>query len=114
VDDAPERARIGGNILSSVSACEGRIMLCRTGNMILPLNAKTGAIIWVLVGIDQTISTVCCGWANRVLRWRRTNLPRPARRERRRARHEDRQVVWKTPIEKWQNGYGVTSGAALL
>jgi glucose dehydrogenase len=40
-----------------------------TGNDdVFALDAKTGAIIWEhWSGIDQQISTVCCGWVNRGL-----------------------------------------------
>src|SRR6266566_1826648 len=43
------------------------IMYVVTGNDdVFALNAKTGAIIWEYwSGIDQKISTVCCGWVNR-------------------------------------------------
>jgi len=35
---------------------------------VFALDAKTGAILWEhWSGIDQTISTVCCGWVNRGL-----------------------------------------------
>src|SRR5947209_18227205 len=43
------------------------IMYVITGNDdVFALNAKTGEIIWEYwSGIDQKISTVCCGWVNR-------------------------------------------------
>ena len=45
------------------------IMYVVTGNDdVFALDAKTGAIIWEhWSGIDQQISTVCCGWVNRGL-----------------------------------------------
>src|ERR1041384_7924473 len=45
------------------------IMYVVTGNDdVFALNAKTGEFIWEYwSGIDQQISTVCCGWANRGL-----------------------------------------------
>ena len=45
------------------------IMYVITGNDdVFALDAKTGAILWEhWSGIDQTISTVCCGWVNRGL-----------------------------------------------
>src|SRR6516225_9606821 len=45
------------------------IMYVITGNDdVFALDAKTGAILWNhWSGIDQTISTVCCGWVNRGL-----------------------------------------------
>src|ERR1043166_9404893 len=45
------------------------IMYVITGNDdVFALNAKTGQILWEYwSGIDQKISTVCCGWVNRGL-----------------------------------------------
>jgi len=45
------------------------IMYVVTGNEdVFALNAKTGEILWERwSGIDQKISTVCCGWVNRGL-----------------------------------------------
>src|SRR3974390_2543212 len=45
------------------------VMYMVTGNDdVFALNAKTGEIIWEYwSGIDQKITTVCCGWANRGL-----------------------------------------------
>src|ERR1700737_425761 len=45
------------------------IMYVVTGNDdVFALDAKTGAILWEYwSGIDQQISTVCCGWVNRGL-----------------------------------------------
>src|SRR5262249_9223713 len=42
-------------------------MFFATGNDdVVAVNAKTGAVLWERrSGIDQNISTVCCGWANR-------------------------------------------------
>src|SRR5262249_29695852 len=44
-----------------------RIMYVVTGNDdVFALNAKTGEFLWERwSGIDQKISTVCCGWLNR-------------------------------------------------
>src|SRR5262249_41171184 len=45
------------------------VMYVVTGNDdIFALNAKTGEILWEYwSGIDQKISTICCGWVNRGL-----------------------------------------------
>jgi glucose dehydrogenase len=45
------------------------VMYVVTGNEdVFALNAKTGEILWERwSGIDQKISTVCCGWVNRGL-----------------------------------------------
>jgi quinohemoprotein ethanol dehydrogenase len=49
------------------------IMYVVTGNDdVFALDAKTGAILWEYwSGIDQKISTVCCGWVNRGSPWAR-------------------------------------------
>jgi quinohemoprotein ethanol dehydrogenase len=88
------------------------IMYMVTGNDdVFALNAKTGEILWERwSGIDQKISTVCCGWLNRGLAMGEDMLF---------LGQLDANVValdiktgrevWKTPIEDWRNGYGVTS-----
>jgi quinohemoprotein ethanol dehydrogenase len=88
------------------------IMYVVTGNDdVFALNAKTGEMIWEYwSGIDQAISTVCCGWVNRGLAMGEGQIY---------LGQLDANVValdmktgkvsWKTPIEKWQNGYGITS-----
>lgn len=83
------------------------IMYVVTGNDdVFALDAKTGAIRWQRwSGIDQKINTVCCGWDNRGLAMGEGKLF---------LGQLDDQVValdiktgkeiWKTPIEKWQDG----------
>src|SRR6201998_1989343 len=88
------------------------IMYMVTGNDdVFALNAKTGEILWErLSGIDQKISTVCCGWLNRGLAMGEGMLflgqldANVVALEIKTGRE-----VWKTPIEDWHNGYGVTS-----
>ena len=88
------------------------IMYVVTGNDdVFALNAKTGELQWERwSGIDQQITTVCCGWLNRGLALGEgmvflgqldanvVALDIKTGKE-----------VWKTPIEDWKNGYGVTS-----
>jgi alcohol dehydrogenase (cytochrome c) len=88
------------------------IMYMVTGNDdVFALNAKTGETLWERwSGIDQKISTVCCGWLNRGLAMGEGMLF---------LGQLDANVValdiktgkevWKTPIEDWRNGYGVTN-----
>jgi quinohemoprotein ethanol dehydrogenase len=83
-----------------------------TGNDdVFALNAKTGEIIWEYwSGIDQTISTVCCGWANRGLAMGEGQIYLGQLDANVVALDmKTGKVAWKTPIEKWQNGYGITS-----
>lgn len=88
------------------------IMYVVTGNDdVFALNAKTGTIIWEYwSGIDQKISTACCGWVNRGLAMGEgllfsgqldANLVA--------LNMKTGEVVWKTPLEKWENGYTITS-----
>jgi quinohemoprotein ethanol dehydrogenase len=91
------------------------IMYVITGNDdVFALDAKTGAILWEhWSGIDQAISTVCCGWVNRglamgdgLLFFGQSDANVVA------LDMKTGKEVWRTAIEKWQNGYGIT-GAPL-
>src|SRR5262249_37599673 len=88
------------------------IMYVITGNDdVFALNAKTGEILWEYwSGIDQQISTVCCGWVNRGLAMGEgllffgqfdSNVVA--------LDMKTGKMVWKSPIEKWENGYTITS-----
>jgi quinohemoprotein ethanol dehydrogenase len=88
------------------------IMYVVTGNDdVFAINAKTGELLWERKsGIDQKITTVCCGWLNRGLAMGEgmlflgqldTNVVA--------LDIKTGKEVWKTPIEQWQNGYVVTS-----
>jgi alcohol dehydrogenase (cytochrome c) len=75
------------------------------------LNARTGEILWEYwSGIDQKISTVCCGWVNRGLAMGE-GLVFLGQLDGNVVALDMKtgNVAWKTPIEKWDNGYGVTS-----
>lgn len=88
------------------------VMYVSTGNDdVFALRTKTGEILWERQsGIDQKISTVCCSWANRGLAMGEGMLF---------IGQLDGNVVgldaatgkvaWTTPLEKWENGYGITS-----
>ena len=88
------------------------IMYIVTGNDdVFALNAKTGEFLWERwSGIDQKLTSVCCGWDNRGVAMGEgmvflgqldanvVALDIKTGKE-----------VWKTPIEVWQDGYGITS-----
>src|SRR3954471_20013534 len=88
------------------------IMYVVTGNDdVFALNAKTGEFLWERwSGIDQKITSVCCGWDNRGVAMGEGMLF---------LGQLDANVValdvktgkqvWTTKIEEWQDGYGVTS-----
>src|SRR5438128_27113 len=89
------------------------IMYVVTGNDdVFALNAKTGAIIWEYwSGIDQRISTVCCGWVNRGLAMGEGLLYSGQLDANLVALDmKTGEVKWKTALEKWENGYTITSG----
>ena len=88
------------------------IMYVVTGNDdVFVLNAKTGEMLWERwSGIDQKISTVCCGWLNRGLAMGEGMLFLGQLDANLVALDiKTGKEVWKTPIEDWHNGYGVTS-----
>jgi quinohemoprotein ethanol dehydrogenase len=88
------------------------IMYFATGNDdVFALDAKTGALIWESKsGIEQNISTVCCGWDNRGVAIGEGKVF---------LGHLDGNVValdmktgkdiWKSQIARWQDGYTITS-----
>ena len=88
------------------------IMYISTGNDdVFALDAKTGQILWEHWSqIGQTISTICCGWLNRGLAMGERMLFI--------AQLDANMValdiktgkeVWRTPVEDWHNGYGMTA-----
>jgi len=88
------------------------VMYIVTGNDdVFALNAKTGEILWERwSGIDQQISTVCCGWDNRGLAMGEGMLFLGQLDANVVALDiKTRKEVWRAPIEDWHNGYGITS-----
>jgi len=88
------------------------IMYMVTGNDdAFALNAKTGEILWERwSGLDQKISTVCCGWLNRGLAMGEGMVFLGQLDANVMALDiKTGKEVWKTPIEDWRNGYGVAS-----
>jgi quinohemoprotein ethanol dehydrogenase len=88
------------------------VMYITTGNDdVFALNAKTGEILWEYwSGIEQKITTVCCGWDNRglamgegLLFFGQLDANVVA------LDMKTGTLVWKTPIEQWKNGYTITS-----
>src|SRR5262245_51612509 len=93
------------------------IMYVITGNNdVFALNAKTRAILWEYwSGFSQGINPtgLCCGWANRglamgegLLFFGQLDASVVA------LDMKTGKLVWKTPIEQYQNGYSIT-GAPL-
>src|ERR1700756_3175724 len=104
---------LGGKYsLEATPLVKDGIMYIVTGNDdVFALNAKTGEIQWERwSGIDQKLTSVCCGWDNRGVAIGEGNLF---------LGQLDANVValdmktgkevWKTPIEDWHDGYGITS-----
>jgi quinohemoprotein ethanol dehydrogenase len=83
-----------------------------TGNDdVFALDAKTGEIRWEhWSGIDQEITTVCCGWLNRGLAMGEGMLFLGQLDGNLVALDiKTGKEVWKTSIEDWHNGYSITS-----
>ena len=88
------------------------IMYVITGNNdVFALNAKTGTVLWEYWSdVDKRISALCCGWVNRglamgegLLFFGQLDANVVA------LDMKTGNVVWKTSIEKWENGYSITS-----
>jgi alcohol dehydrogenase (cytochrome c) len=102
---------LGGKYsFEAVPLVKDGVMYIITGNDdVFALNAKTGEILWEYwSGIDQKISTVCCGWVNRglamgdgMLFFGQFDANVVA------LDMKTGKVVWKTPIEQWENGYTI-------
>jgi quinohemoprotein ethanol dehydrogenase len=90
----------------------GGVMYFATGNDdVFALDAKTGAQIWQhLSGIEQDISTVCCGWDNRgvavgegkvfIGQLDGTLVALDAKTGKQ---------LWQALVGRWQEGYTITS-----
>ena len=104
---------LGGKYsLEATPLVKDGIMYMITGNDdVFALDAKTGQFLWEHWSqIGQTISTVCCGWLNRGLAMgegmlflgqldaNMVALDAKTGKE-----------VWRTPVEDWHNGYGMTA-----
>src|SRR5881396_1608527 len=88
------------------------IMYVITGNNdVFAINAKTGTVLWEYWSdVDKRISALCCGWVNRglamgegLLFFGQLDANVVA------LDMKTGKVVWKTSIEKWENGYSITS-----
>ncbi len=88
------------------------VMYVPSGNDdVFAFDAKTGALIWEHKShLDQTITTVCCGWNNRGLaisedkifvgRLDGTVMALDM---------TDGHILWQSEIGRWQDGYTITS-----
>jgi quinohemoprotein ethanol dehydrogenase len=91
------------------------VMYLTTGNDdVFALDARTGALIWEhKSGIDQNISTVCCGWDNRGVAVGDGKLFLGQLDGRFVALDaKSGKLLWQTQIGKWQDGYTITSAPA--
>jgi len=88
------------------------IMYVPTGNDdVFALDAVTGKQLWAYhSGIDQSVNTVCCGWDNRgvaigggMVFVARLDGYMVALSQ------TTGQVMWKTKVVPWQQGYGMTA-----
>src|SRR5438046_2903493 len=88
------------------------IMYVITGNNdVFALNAKTGTVLWEYWSdVDKRISALCCGWVNRglamgegLLFFGQLDANVVA------LDVKSGKVVWKGSMQKWENGYSITS-----
>ena len=104
---------LGGKYsLEATPLVKDGIMYMVTGNDdVFALNAKTGEILWEHWSqIGQTISTVCCGWINRGLAMGEGMLFLGQLDANMVALDiKTGKEVWRTPVEDWHNGYGITN-----
>jgi len=104
---------LGGKYsLEATPLVKDGIMYMVTGNDdVFALNAKTGEILWEHWSqIGQTISTVCCGWLNRGLAMGEGRLFLGQLDANMVALDiKTGKEVWRTPVEDWHNGYGITN-----
>ena len=88
------------------------VMYVTSGNDdVFALDARTGALIWEhKSGIDQNITTVCCGWDNRGVAIGEGKVflgQLDGNFVALDAATGD--LLWKTEIGRWQDGYTITS-----
>jgi alcohol dehydrogenase (cytochrome c) len=104
---------LGGKYsLEATPLVKDGIMYISTGNDdVFALDAKTGQILWEhWSGIGQQISTVCCGWLNRGLAMGEGMLFIGQLDANMVALDiKTGKEVWRTPVEDWHNGYGITN-----
>ncbi len=90
---------------------EGVLYVVTGADDVFALSVKTGAILWKYQAkLDQTISTICCGWTSRgvavgdgkvyvgQLDGRLVALDQKSGK-----------AVWSTQAERWQDGYTITA-----
>jgi quinohemoprotein ethanol dehydrogenase len=89
---------------------DGVIYVPTGADDVFAVSADTGKIIWKYKGnLDQTISTICCGWLSRgvaigegkvyIGKLDGTLVALD---------QKTGKVAWTTRVEKWQNGYSIT------
>jgi quinohemoprotein ethanol dehydrogenase len=78
---------------------------------VFALSVDTGKILWKYAGnLDQTISTVCCGWLNRGIALGEGKVFM-GRLDGKFVALDQKtgKVDWETTIEPWQQGYSITA-----
>ena len=88
------------------------VMYVTTGNDdVFALDARSGALIWEhRSGIDQNISTVCCGWDNRGVALGEGKVFLGQLDGTFVALDQSSgKLLWQTTIGKWQDGYTITT-----
>jgi alcohol dehydrogenase (cytochrome c) len=90
---------------------DGVIYVATGEDDVFAVSAETGDVLWKYEGkLDQSISTVCCGWLSRGVGLGDGKVFL-GRLDGKLVALDQRtgEVVWSTQVERWQNGYSITS-----
>jgi quinohemoprotein ethanol dehydrogenase len=98
--------------LEATPLVQNGLMYVPSGNDdLFVLDATTGQEVWEYrSGIDQNISTVCCGWDNRGVSLGE-GMAFMGQLDGTFVALDQKsgEVIWKTQIEDWRNGYTITA-----
>lgn len=92
-------------------AYDGVIYVPTGQDDVFAVSADTGSILWEhRANLDQTISTVCCGWASRGVALGDGRVYIGQLDGRLVALDQSTgDVVWSTQVARWQDGYSITN-----
>ena len=90
---------------------DGVIYMVTGADDVFALSVETGEILWSYEALlDQTISTVCCGWLNRGVALGDSRLYLGQLDGKLLALDQETgEIIWAVQAERWQDGYVITS-----
>src|ERR1051326_7644742 len=112
------RTRLDGSGTSSKYSGEaqpivhdGIIYVVTGADDVFAISVKTGTVLWKhQAKLDETITTVCCGWTSRGLALGEGKVFLGQLDGRLTALDQKSgEPVWSTQAERWQNGYTITA-----